>query len=80
MQRTISKNQELRKERCHKMEKKLAAIVDDIDEITENTLDGENSSCEADVVDEISLSGSADTCGDGLFDVKGRREIGAKAQ
>lgn len=63
MQRTISKNREKRKERCHKMERKLAAIVDEIDETTENILSDENSSCEADGVHEISLFGSTDTRG-----------------
>lgn len=71
MQRIISKSQEKRKERCHKMEKKLAAIVDEIDETTENNRCDENSSCEADGVHEISLFESADTCGDGSVDVKG---------
>ena len=51
------------------MEKKLAAIVDEVDETTENNLCDENSSCEADGAHEISLSGSADTCGDGVFAV-----------
>ncbi|MCI9104392.1 MAG: hypothetical protein HFG57_00295 [Lachnospiraceae bacterium] len=35
--------------------------LDEIDETTENNLCDENSSCEADGVHEISLSGSADT-------------------
>lgn len=38
MQRIISKSQGKRKESCHKMEKKLAAIVDEIDETTERII------------------------------------------
>ncbi len=78
MQRTISKNREKRKERCHKMERKLAAIVDEIDETTENILSDENSSCEADGVHEISLFGSTDACRDGRVDVKGKIGIVVK--
>ena len=60
------------------MEKKLAVIVDNNEEITTGNDGTEMCSSGADVAVEMCSPESHDTCGDGLFDVKGGRKIAAK--
>lgn len=54
---------------CHKMEKKLAVIVDN-KKVTTEAENIELCSSACDVAMETCSSQSHDTCGDGLFDVK----------
>ena len=49
------------------MEKKLAVIVDNNEEITTGECDTEMCSCGTDVVMEMCSPESHDTCGDGMF-------------
>ena len=57
---------------CHKMEKKLAVIVDNNEEITTGAGNTEMCSCGTDVVMEMCSPESHDTCGDGSIDVTGQ--------
>lgn len=50
---------------CHKMEKKLAVIVDNNEEITTGKFDTEMCSSGTDVAVEMCSLESDDTCGDG---------------
>lgn len=51
---------------CHKMEKKLAVIVDNKEEVTTGIGNAELCSSACDVVMETCSSESHDTCGDGV--------------
>ena len=67
MQKSSLRQRILRKgKRCHKVEKKLAVIVDN-KEVTTEVVDTEMCSSACDVVMETCSLQSHDTCGDGLF-------------
>lgn len=68
MQKNSLRKRIQRKERwCRKMEKKLAVIVDNKEEITTEVVNTELCSSACDVAVETCSSENTDTCGDGSF-------------
>ena len=67
MQKSSIRQRIQRKERwCHKMEKKLAVIVDNKEEVTTKNVNTEMCSSACDVAMETCSSQSHDTCGDSV--------------
>ena len=75
MQKNSLRKRIQRKERwCRKMEKKLAVIVDNKEEITTEVVNTELCSSACDVAVETCSSENTDTCGDGCSLVQRKQD------